>query len=85
MFDKIVIVSAWVVFLWTITFVLIVIFPCGIHVDNNWGSAASQIAHCLTIGYSSLDGLAASDFILDLFLICLPLPMVSSSVVSYSN
>jgi hypothetical protein len=75
-FNRIVIVAAWVIFLWTITFILIVIFPCGVHVDNNWGTASQQIAHCLVIGYTSLDGLAASDFILDLFLICLPLPMI---------
>jgi len=75
-FDKIVIGFAWVVFLWTITFILIIIFPCGSHVDNNWGTASQQIAHCLVIGYTSLDGLAASDFILDLVLICLPLPMI---------
>lgn len=76
-FDIVTIVAGWVIFLWTITFILIIIFPCGGHVDNNQGSAAQQIKHCLVIGYTSLDGLAASDFILDLFLFLLPLPMVS--------
>ena len=57
--------TAVVIFSWVMTFILIIIFPCGIHIDKNWGTAAQQEAHCLIIGYTSLEGLATSNFILD--------------------
>lgn len=75
-FDVITRVTGVVIFLWVITFILIIIFPCGYHISDNWGSAASQEAHCLVIGYTSLEGLAASDFILDVVILALPIPMV---------
>lgn len=75
-FDIITQVTAVVIFLWVITFILIIIFPCENHIDNNWGTAAQQGEHCLKIGYTSLEGLAASDFIIDVVLITLPIPMV---------
>ncbi|CAD6576753.1 MAG: hypothetical protein ASARMPRED_007869 [Alectoria sarmentosa] len=77
-FDIITRVTGVVIFLWVFTFILIIIFPCGSHIDNNWGTAAQQEAHCLVIGYTSLEGLAASDFIIDVVLLALPIPMIWS-------
>ena len=70
-------ISIAVVFLWIVAFVLMTIFDCGIHVDANWGDGAQQLAFCQGIGATSGDGLAASDLILDLVLILLPIPSVS--------
>ena len=49
----------------------------------NWGSSYDQDLYCLTIGYTSLVGLAGSDLILDVFLIILPLPMVRKLTTPY--
>ena len=78
-----------VLFLWSLTFILIIIFPCGRHIYANWGTPASQIAYCEAIGHTSEEGLAASDLILDVVLLVLPLPSVStvcrmSSSLAYS-
>ena len=67
-----------VLFLWSLTFVLIIIFPCGRHMYANWGTPASQMAYCDAIGHTSEEGLAASDLILDVVLLVLPLPSVST-------
>ena len=83
-FDIVTRVTAVVIFLWVITFILIIIFPCGYHISDNWGTAASQQAHCLVIGYTSLEGLAASDFIIDVVLITLPIPMVGTAFFTES-
>ena len=66
-----------VLFLWTITFILIIIFPCGSHVDASWGPPSSQLMYCEKIGHTSEEGLAASDLILDIILLVLPIPSVS--------
>lgn len=68
-----------VLFLWSLTFILIIIFPCGRHIYANWGTPASQIAYCEAIGHTSEEGLAASDLILDVVLLILPLSSVSST------
>ena len=77
-FDIVTKITMVVVFLWVITFILIIVFPCGIHVDANWGPPVQQLAYCQSIGYTSLEGLAGSDLILDVALIVLPIPIVSS-------
>ncbi len=69
-----------IMFLWSLTFILIIIFDCGAHLFANWGSPASQEAYCATIGHTSEEGLAGSDLILDVVLIILPIPSVSSLV-----
>ena len=65
-------------FLWSLTFILIIIFDCGAHLFANWGPPADQEAYCAAIGYTSEEGLAGSDLILDVVLIILPIPSVSS-------
>ena len=77
-FDIVTKILAWVIFLWTITFILIDIFACGRHVTANWGSLSEQSKYCDTIGYTSEEGFAVSDTIIDVFIIASPLPLVSN-------
>lgn len=78
-FDVITHIVNAVMFLWSLTFVLMVIFDCGSHIFANWGSAADQEAYCAAIGHTMEEGLAGSDFILDVVLNILPIPSVSLS------
>lgn len=76
-FDVITHVVNATMFLWSLAFVLMVIFDCGSHIFANWGSAADQEAYCAAIGHTMEEGLAGSDLILDVVLIILPIPSVS--------
>lgn len=67
-----------VMFLWSLTFILIIIFDCGAHLFANWGSPADQEAYCAAIGHTSEEGLAGSDLILNVVLIILPILSVRS-------
>lgn len=69
-----------VMVLWSLTFVFIIIFPCGKHVDASWGTPAAQEAYCEAIGHTSEEGLAGSDLILDVVLLILPIPSVRLSL-----
>ena len=66
-----------ILFLWSLTFILIIIFDCEAHLFANWGSPAAQEAYCAAIGHTSEEGLAGSDLILDVVLIILSIPSVS--------
>lgn len=79
-FDVITHIVNAVMFLWSLTFILMVIFDCGSHVFANWGPAVDQEAYCAAIGHTMEEGLAGSDLILDVVLIILPIPSVSLSV-----
>jgi hypothetical protein len=62
-------------FLWSLAFILLIIFPCGTHVWANWGSSGDQLALCPVV-FTSEYGLTGSDLILDLYIFLLPLPSV---------
>ncbi|KAH8649695.1 hypothetical protein BGZ60DRAFT_534571 [Tricladium varicosporioides] len=74
-FDYITFLTQTVIGLWTITFLLLVIFPCGRHLWANWGSTADQFKFC-PIGFTSEYGLAISDLIVDVFVFLLPIPLI---------
>ena len=78
-FDIVTKILAVVVFLWTMAFFLIDIFACGGHVTASWGSLAEQSKYCDTIGYTSEEGFAVSDLIINVIVITSPLPLVSRS------
>lgn len=84
-FDIVTKTLALVIFLWTFTFLLIDIFACGGHVTANWGSLEEQNKYCDTIGYTSLEGFAVSDLIIDIFVLASPLPLVWRRRCSSSN
>ena len=75
-FDIVCTVTIVVVFLWTLAFILMIIFPCGALLWPNWGSTGDQLALCPII-FTSEYGLVVSDLILDFWVILLPLPLVS--------
>ena len=79
-FDIVTKILASVIFLWTITYILIDVFACGGHVTANWGSLDEQSKYCDTIGYTSEEGFAVSDLIIDIFVIASPLPLVSNLI-----
>ena len=70
--------SMLVVSLWTVAFVLLTIFCCGLNFAANWGPLAEQLQDC-PVGFTIKYGAAISDLILDLFVFILPLPFVSLS------
>ena len=82
MFDIVTKILALAIFLWAIAFFLIDIFACGGHVTASWGSLEEQSKYCDTIGYTSEEGFAVSDLIIDIFVIASPLPLVSGSYPS---
>ena len=69
-----------VLFLWSVCFVLMVIFDCGSQVFANWGKPADQASYCSAICHTMEEGLAGSDLILDVVLLVLPIPSVSTHV-----
>lgn len=80
-FDMVTKTLASVIFLWTFTYFLIDIFACGGHVTASWGSLEEQSKYCDTIGYTSEEGFAVSDLIIDIFVLASPLPLVSAAVI----
>ena len=46
----------------------------------NWGSLDEQSKYCDTIGYTSEEGFAVSDLVIDFFVIASPLPLVSKTL-----
>ena len=75
-FSIVLILSAIITLLWTVAFVFIIIFDCGTAIWANWGSNTAQLQYC-AIGFTSEYGLTISDFIVDVFIFFLPLPVVS--------
>lgn len=76
-FDIITKATIVVILLWTLTFILEVIFACGSQFTANWGSPAAQHRYCSKIGFTSEEGLAGSDLALDVVLLALPMPKAS--------
>lgn len=76
-FDIITKATIVIIFLWTLTFVLEIIFACGSHLAANWGSPEAQDLYCSKIGFTSTDGLVGSDLALDVILLVLPIPKAS--------
>jgi hypothetical protein len=68
-----------VLVLWSLTFILLIIFPCGSHIWANWGSTGDQLALCPVV-FTSEYGLTGSDLILDVYIFILPLPSVRRTI-----
>ena len=76
-FDVITKATIGIIFLWTLTFILEIIFACGSHFAANWGSPVAQDLYCSKIGFTSTEGLTVSDLALDVILLVLPMPKAS--------
>ncbi|KAF2115243.1 hypothetical protein BDV96DRAFT_646257 [Lophiotrema nucula] len=74
-FGIVTLVTQVVLVLWSLTFILLVIFPCGRHIWANWGATGDQLALCPVV-FTSEYGLTGSDLILDVYIFLLPLPCV---------
>jgi hypothetical protein len=75
-------VTQIVILLWSLTFILLVIFPCGTHFWANWGSTSDQLALC-PVAFTEEYGITGSDLVLDVYIFLLPLPSVRSLPVRY--
>ena len=79
-FDWATIATIVIVGLWTVSFFFGFLFGCGTHVSFNWGSVEDE-SHCTAL--LDLDNaLVVSDLITDIIVLCLPLGVVGSSVMS---
>lgn len=63
------------VVLWTLGFFLVQVFDCRNHFSTNWGTL-SQLQKCLS-SFNQLLAYSISDVIIDVFILALPVPLVS--------
>ena len=71
--------TAVIVVLWLVTFLFLTGFQCGLHFSSLWDGTYLQ--YC-TISFPFLYGLVISDLLLDVWILALPVPEVSASVVA---
>ena len=64
------------IILWTATFFSLTILGCGTHFSAIWGPTREEGEYCSVYNSSGL-GIVISNFMLDLFILLLPLPFVS--------
>ena len=76
-FSIVCLVTAVLVIIWTAVFILLIIFGCGAPIWANWGSPDARI-HCPISLTGKHIGLMISDLLIDVFIICLPIPAVSN-------
>lgn len=63
---------------WSVGFFFALLFKCSVHVTAEWGNVYDLITVCGVRSFRIEYGLAVSDFIIDLFVIILPIPKVCS-------
>ena len=62
--------------IWTVAFFFTFLFACGTHFSAKWTTVVALTKYC----HGSQDGqmaMAIADFVIDVFIILLPIPMVS--------
>ena len=64
--------------LWSVTYVFGWIFGCGSHVSANWGSLEQLSLYCTASIGGITNSFMISDLIVDVLVLVLPLPVVSS-------
>lgn len=67
---SVVLASIVVMGVWMVAFVLATVFQCGTHFSAGWDG--TQLKYC-TLSYPSIEGMAVSDFLLDIWILALPL------------
>jgi hypothetical protein len=72
-----------IIMLWTATFFILDLFACGTHIDAAWTGVASYLKYC-HIATAFEEALAISDFILDVIILLVPLPKVSTLLLLFS-
>ena len=66
--------TAMIVALWLVAFLLLTGFQCGSHFSALWNG--TYVKYC-TVSFPFLYGLVISDFVLDVWILALPVPPVS--------
>ncbi|CAD6589828.1 MAG: hypothetical protein ASARMPREDX12_004046 [Alectoria sarmentosa] len=74
-FDSITKASIVIVILWTIAFFFAHVFACGVYISNTWGPL-TDLKHCAN-GDVIANGLFISDFLSDLLVLVLPMPIIA--------
>ena len=69
------------VVLWTLGFFLVQVFDCRTHFSTNWGTLR-QLQKCLDT-FSQFLAYTVSDVIIDVFILALPVPLVSIDNTRY--
>jgi hypothetical protein len=82
-FDYATFTSMTIVSLWTVGFVIMTFLQCGTHFAANWTTDVDYRVEVCTPGYPYLNGLAISDFLLDVGILILPIANVSTSPVEF--
>lgn len=67
-----------IVTMWTLAFFLRYLFACGVQFSIWWSNAMNVMTLCGDFNFI-LNALAVSDFVCDMILLILPLPIVSVS------
>lgn len=67
---RVIAVALPVLGVWTVVFVFMTIFQCGTHFDAPWDG--TKLKYC-TLSYPSIEGVAVSDVLLDVFVVLLPI------------
>ncbi|EPE28160.1 hypothetical protein GLAREA_04951 [Glarea lozoyensis ATCC 20868] len=75
LFRSLILVSLTITLLWTIAYLLLTVLQCGTHFAALWAVRAVKIQYC-HISYPYLLSFAISDFIMDFWIIVLPLPQI---------
>ena len=65
-----------IISLWTVAYLILPGLQCGVHFSALWTGPIDYLRYCHT-GYPFLLSLAISDLLLDIWIICLPLPTAS--------
>ena len=78
-FDAMMFAVVVIIIAWTVSFLFVFIFECGIHLDYLWTSLANE-AKCAKT--SELEnGFAISDVITDVIVLVFPIPLVGRNCV----
>ena len=68
-----------IIFLWSLVFLIATVFQCDLHVDAAWLDGATYLKECPGVDTKNI-AISVSDFIIDLWIITMPIPPVSSSI-----
>ena len=72
-------IVAGVIVMWTLGFFFAVLFSCRTNWYAHWGSVLDRNSKCVKTK-PLLTGYATSDFLMDAFILILPIPMVSGNL-----
>lgn len=85
--DYVTLVAIVVSVVWTISFLVTFILACGAHISAYWGSEEGLAKYCGNGGFAVEDAFYISDFVTDVLILLIPIPMVcliQNKEVSYS-